>query len=663
MITPTSPPSASGAGSSVTDPVITDEAELDILDYMREEGEQEVTLPHAQSFGALTLGAIGVVYGDIGTSPIYAFREALRPVVAEGGAGRAEVLGLLSLLIWTLLLIVTVKYVIFLLRVDNRGEGGVLALYTMVRLAIGKRSIPMLSLAIIGAALFFGDAIITPAISVLSAVEGGELVWPSLERWVVPLTIGILIALFMVQPKGTAKIAGAFGPITALWFLMLAGMGAWHIVENPQVLFAFNPVWAVSFLLAHSGIAFTVLGAVFLAVTGAEALYADLGHFGRKPIIAAWVLLVFPALVLNYLGQGALVLTHPEALENPLFSMVSPTLLPFVVVLATAATVIAAQAVISGAFSMGRAAIQLGLLPRLQIRHTSAGQSGQIYIGALNWLMLAGVIWLVLSFRTSENLAAAYGIAVTGTMLVTTALACVYLFRSGLVPLPVAMLITGPIFALELVFLASNLVKIADGGYVPLMLASVLGLCMWSWWRGTQSILAIQRRLEVPLANFVESMARSSAHVVPGTAFFLNPDPDAVPQALLHNLKHNRVLHDQNVILTIETLRTPLAAPEERASYEVLGPRFARLILRFGFMETPNVSRAMRHARAAGLKFDVMRSSFFLGRRRPVITGHIGVERALNRIYALLMRFSADPSDFYHLPRDRVVELGERVSL
>lgn len=662
-MTPVHPDPIKDVQHRTTAPANIDESELDILDYMREEGDEEVPLPPAQGFAALTLGAIGVVYGDIGTSPIYAFREALRPVATDGGAGRAEVLGLLSLLIWTLVLIVTVKYVIFLLRVDNRGEGGVLALYTMVRLAIGKRSIPMLSLAIIGAALFFGDAVITPAISVLSAVEGVELVLPSLERWVVPLTIGILIALFMVQPKGTATIAGAFGPITALWFLTLAAMGVWHIVESPQVLAAFNPVWAVSFLLAHSGIAFVVLGAVFLAVTGAEALYADLGHFGRKPIIAAWALLVFPALVLNYLGQGALVLAHPEAIENPLFSMASPALLPFIIILATAATVIAAQAVISGAFSMGRAAIQLGLLPRLKIRHTSAGQSGQIYIGALNWLMLAGVIWLVLSFRTSENLAAAYGIAVTGTMLVTTALACVYLFRSGLAPLPVAMLITGPIFALELVFLASNLVKIADGGYVPLILASVIGLCMWSWWRGTQSILAIQHRHEVPLESFVKSMARSSAHIVPGTAFFLNPDPEAVPQALLHNLKHNRVLHEQNVVLTIETLRTPQAAPEERASFEVLGSRFARLILRYGFMETPNVSRAMRHARAAGLKFDVMRSSFFLGRRRPVVAGEIGLEWLQNRIYALLMRFSADPSDFYHLPRDRVVELGERVLL
>ncbi len=640
-----------------------DPAELDIADYLRDEAdEDEVVLPRKQTYSALVIGAIGVVYGDIGTSPIYAFREALHPILRNGQAGRAEVLGLLSLLIWTLILIVTVKYVIFLLRVDNRGEGGVLALYTMVRLAVGRRSVPILALAIIGAALFFGDAAITPAISVLSAVEGMELVLPSLERFVVPITVGILFALFMVQRHGTATIAGAFGPITVLWFLTLGGLGIWHMVARPEVLLAFDPSWGIAFLIQHQVVAFTVLGAVFLAVTGAEALYADLGHFGRKPIITAWIVLVFPALVLNYLGQGALVLANPEALKNPFFGMAGPDLLPFLVGLATAATVIAAQAVISGAFSMGRAAIQLGLLPRLTIRHTSADQSGQIYIGAINWILLFGVLWLVLAFGSSAALASAYGIAVTGTMLVTTALACLYLIKARIVPLPVALLVTGPIFALESVFLASNLTKVWDGGFVPLTIACFLGLVMWAWWRGTQVILAKAHRQMVPLDSFVRSMANSSAPVVTGTAFFLSPDPDVVPSALLHNLKHNRVLHEQNIILTIETLRTPLAEPHERAILEPLGGRFARLTLRFGFMETPNVSRAMIQARRAGLRFDVMASSFFLGRRRPVVAGGFGPKRTLNRVYALLTRFAADPSDFYHLPRDRVVELGERVA-
>lgn len=374
---------------------IFDEDELDIADYLRDEGDEPTALPPKQTFAALTIGAVGVVYGDIGTSPLYAFREALRPVADGGSVTPSEVLGLLSLLIWTLILIVTLKYVFFLLRVDNRGEGGILALYTMVRLAIGRRSIPVLTLAVIGAALFFGDAIITPAISVLSAVEGAGLVMPALEEWVVPATLGILVGLFAVQRRGTKTIAKAFGPITVLWFSVLAGLGLWHILKAPAVLAAFNPVWAVAFLFEHQLIAFAVLGAVFLAVTGAEALYADLGHFGRRPIMVAWFMLVFPALVLNYLGQGALVLTDPTALSNPLFAMVPPGVLPWLVMLATAATVIAAQAVISGAFSMGRAAIQLGLLPRMVIRHTAADQSGQIYIGTINWALLAGVIWLV----------------------------------------------------------------------------------------------------------------------------------------------------------------------------------------------------------------------------------------------------------------------------
>ena len=640
-----------------------DEDELDIADYLRDDAEEVVNLPQRQSFMALTVGAIGVVYGDIGTSPIYAFREALHPVLHDGQAGRPEVLGLLSLLIWTLILIVSLKYVAFLLRVDNRGEGGVLALYTMVRLAIGRRSVPILFLAIIGAALFFGDAAITPAISVLAAVEGTKLVLPSLEEWVVPVTLGILLALFMAQRQGTKTIAGAFGPITALWFLTLGGLGIWHLVTTPEVLMAFDPRWAVRFLLEHQLIAFAVLGAVFLAVTGAEALYADLGHFGRKPIIAAWILLVFPALVLNYLGQGALVLAHPEALSDPFFSMASPELLPFLVVLATAATVIAAQAVISGAFSMARAAIQLGLLPRLTIRHTAADQSGQIYIAAINWLLLIGVLWLVLGFGTSAALASAYGIAVTGTMLVTSVLACLYLIHARILPKWLAFLLVGPIFALEAVFLASNLTKVLDGGYVPLLIALSLGLVMWAWWRGTQVILVKAHKRLVPLEGFVRSMARSSAHVVPGTAFFLSPDPEVVPSALLHNLKHNRVLHEQNIILTIETLRTPLAEPGERAEYKALGGRFGRLTLRFGFMETPNVSRAMGQARKAGLRFDVMRSSFFLGRRRPVVSGPFSAKRMLDRLYAILTRFAADPSDFYHLPRDRVVELGEKVAV
>jgi KUP system potassium uptake protein len=638
---------------------------LDIADYLKSETEAVPDIhqatTHKQGFAALTLGAVGVVYGDIGTSPIYAFREAIK---ATGVAvpGQAEVLGILSLLVWTLILIVTVKYVFLLLRADNRGEGGILALYTLVRLAAGKRSVPVLLLALGGAALFAGDAAITPAISVLSAVEGMEFVVPALHAYILPITLGILIALFAVQRWGTASVALLFGPITLVWFLALGGLGLWHMSETPSILLSLNPVWGMQFLLDHTGVAFVVLGAVFLAVTGGEALYADLGHFGRKPIMAAWFALVLPALVLNYMGQGAMVLAHPETAENAFFAMAPEALLPFLVLLATAATVIASQAVITGAFSMARGAVQLGFLPRLHIRHTAEGQSGQIYIGSVNWLLLGGVLWLVMAFQTSGALASAYGIAVTGTMVLTTVLGTLYLIRSGRLSVPAALLLAAPILLVELVFLSSNAMKILDGGYVPVIAAIVVALIMWIWWRGTQLVRARVQKQAVQLTSFVRMMRNSSAHVIPGTAFFLTGDPDIVPSALMHNIKHNRVLHEQTVLLTVETLRVPFALAEERATVEPLGGCFIRLTLRFGFMETPNVSRAMTHARRAGLKFDVMASTFFLGRRRAVATG-TGIEWLLDRAYVALSRFGADPTDFYHLPRDRVVELGERVAI
>ena len=641
-----------------------DEEALDIADYLKSEPSADdihVDGTKRQGVAALTLGAIGVVYGDIGTSPIYAFREALR---ATGAVvpGVAEVLGILSLLIWTLILIVTVKYVFFLLRADNRGEGGILSLYTLVRLAAGKRSIPILLLALTGAALFAGDAAITPAISVLSAVEGLGLILPSLSAYVIPVTLAILVALFMVQRHGTASVARLFGPVCVVWFLTLGGLGLWHIADGPAVLAAFNPLWGVGFLLNHTGVAFVVLGAVFLAVTGGEALYADLGHFGRRPIILAWFSLVLPALLLNYLGQGAMVLSAPEKAGDSFFAMAPEAGLPFLVALATMATVIASQAVITGAFSMARGAIQLGFLPRLRILHTAEGQSGQIYIGAVNWLLLWGVLWLVMAFGSSGALASAYGIAVTGTMVLTTLLGALYLERSGRLRAPVAALAVAPILAVELVFLASNLVKIGDGGYVPFAVAAVVGLVMWAWWRGTQAVKARVAKLAISVPSFVRMMRGSSVNVIPGTAFFLTGDPEIVPSALLHNIKHNRVLHEQTVLLTVETLRVPFATADERATVEPLGGCFVRVVLRFGFMETPNVSRAMVHARSAGLKFDVMASTFFLGRRRAVATGS-GWELVMDKLYVALSRMAADPTDFYHLPRDRVVELGERVAI
>lgn len=617
---------------------------------------------HGRGLAALTLGAIGVVYGDIGTSPLYALREALRPV-ARDGLARGEVLGVISLLIWALVIIVTAKYVLILLRADNQGEGGVLALYTLTRLAIGHRSIPVLALGIAGAALFFGDAVITPAISVLSAVEGISLVAPHFEAFVLPVTVGILTALFIVQTYGTGAISFAFGPVTAVWFLTMGATGAAQLAADPAVLVAFDPRYGLTFLIEHKVIAFIVLGAVFLAVTGAEALYADLGHFGRRPIMLAWFGLVFPALVLNYLGQGALVLRDPAALSNPFFHMVPAPVLPVLVALATAATVIAAQAVITGAFSMARAAIQLGLLPRLAIRHTSELQSGQIYLPAVNWLLLFGVLSLVLSFGSSESLASAYGIAVTGAMLVDTVLAVVFAHRGWRFPLWGVLLAAVPFVVLELTFFGSNLVKLPDGGYVPLTLALCLALIMASWWRGTQLSFARSQKQMVELEGFAQKMLTSSAHSVPGVAMFLTSNPAAVPPALLHNLKHNRVLHERNVIVTVETMRVPHVPEDERADYEPINERFSRLRLRFGFMETPNVTRALIQARREGLKFDVMTTSFFLGRRKVVPGARIGLPLLLDRIYVALTRFAADPSEFYHLPRDRVVELGARMAV
>ncbi|MFO1176751.1 MAG: potassium transporter Kup [Paracoccaceae bacterium] len=617
---------------------------------------------HKQGLAALTLGAIGVVYGDIGTSPLYAMREALRPVAADG-LERVEVLGIISLLVWTLIMIVTIKYVMILLRADNHGEGGMLALYALTRLAIGRRSYLVLGLGIAGAALFFGDSVITPAVSILSAVEGIELVAPSFDRFILPVTVGIILALFLIQRHGTDSISKLFGPVMTVWFVIMGVAGAGQLARDLGMLAAFNPYYGLSFLAHHGLGAFFVMGAIFLAVTGAEALYADLGHFGRPPIRNAWFALVFPALVLNYLGQGALVLRSPEALANPFFFMVPDKLLAPFVALATVATIIASQSVISGAFSLARAAVQLGLLPRLSIVHTSGSQSGQIYIPAINWLLLAGVLAFVLNFRSSEALASAYGISVTGAMVVDTIMAIIYAHRGWRFPYLAILPLAVPLLGLELTFFISNMTKFFHGGYVPVFLGITIAVLMFSWWRGTQLAMATAHRQMVDLDSFARSMMKSSVHVVPGTAFFLTSDPDAVPPAMLHNIKHNRVLHERNIILTLETVRVPTVSERDRADWRPINDRFARLSLRFGFMETPNVSRALGRARREGVKFDVMTTSFFLGRRKVVLGTSSGLPRMLDKLFIALGRFGADPSEFYQLPRDRVVELGARISV
>ncbi|MDX0568594.1 potassium transporter Kup, partial [Sinorhizobium medicae] len=543
-------------------------------------------------FLAMTIGAIGVVYGDIGTSPLYAFREALRPFGPDG-VERAEVVGLISLMLWTLTIIVTFKYVLFLLRADNDGEGGTLSLLALLMKKAPRYTTLMFMAGILGAALFIGDAMITPALSVLSAVEGLKLVTPAFHDYVLPISVGIMVLLFAVQSRGTGAVSIFFGPITLIWFLVLGAAGVAHIGDDLAILAAFNPVNAVTFLWNAGFVGFIVLGAVFLTVTGAEALYADLGHFGRSPIQAAWFAVVFPALALNYLGQGALVLSHPEAVSDPFFLMFPNWALLPVVLLATAATIIASQAVITGAFSLVRQAINLGFLPRFEICFTSETQTGQIYLPFVNNALLAGVIVLMFMFGSSESLATAYGISVTGAMVVTTVLAFEFARHQWGWSTLTATAVLLPLLVLELFFLGANLFKIHDGGYVPILIAGTLMTTMWTWRKGVSLLREKTARQDIPLSQFMAMVERKSEHApveVPGTAIFLTATPDTTPAVLLHNIKHNHVLHQHNVILTIKTARIPYVPEKDRYTIEKLSDRFSLLELRFGFMDDQNVS-------------------------------------------------------------------------
>ncbi len=611
----------------------------------------------------LTLGSVGVVYGDIGTSPLYAFREALKPV-AHDGLTRFEVISLISLMIWALTIIVTIKYVLFLLRADNEGEGGTLSLLALLmKTANGHTAILML-LGLMGAALFLGDAMITPALSVLSAVEGLKLVTPTLSEYIVPISVVILALLFVVQSRGTGAVAKFFGPITAVWFLVMAAAGISHISDDFGILAAFNPYYAVSFLLHEGFYGVVVLGAVFLTVTGAEALYADLGHFGRRPIQWAWFLLVFPALTLNYLGQGALVLGNPSTMSDPFYLMYPKWALLPVVILATAATIIASQAVITGAFSMVRQGINLGFLPRMEILFTSETNTGQIFVPSVNAVLFIGVIFLVLSFKTSDALATAYGISVTGAMVVTSIMAFEFVRARWNWSLPVAVIALAPLVVLELIFLGANLLKIHDGGYIPILIATAFTVVMWTWRRGTAILMEKTRHTDIPLPSFVSSIERKSEHSpaqVPGTAIFLTSDPESAPAALLHNLKHNHVLHDRNVILTIRTVNKPRVPSQDRYKVEQISERFSRVELLFGFMESQNVSQALATLRKTGLKFDIMSTSFYLGRRKLVPDAKSGMPYWQDRLYIALANAAANPSDYFRLPANRVVELGSHV--
>ena len=622
------------------------------------------------------MGAIGVVFGDIGTSPLYAFREALAQS-GKDGIDASEILGVLSLALWSLILVVTVKYVIFLMRADNQGEGGVLALAALARRALGKRSVVAIVLGAMGASLFYGDAIITPALSVLSAMEGLRTIPNAAdifsESVVRATTIVILVGLFFIQSRGTAQVSRLFGPVCIVWFLAIGGLGVWHIADEPSIARVIWPGYAVSFMATHGTTGLFVLGAVFLTVTGAEALTADMGHFGRLPIRIGWFALVFPALILNYLGQGAFALStleaaaaagKPFANTDWFFLMAPDALRPWLVVLAGAATIIASQAVITGAFSLTQQAIQLGLLPRLRIRQTSAAFAGQIYLPAINWLLLAGVLVLVVQFKTSSAMAAAYGIAVTGTMVVTTLLAYIVVRHRWNWSRPLALAVILPFLALDSVFFGANILRVTEGGWVPLVIAAAIGVLIQTWVRGRGIVGDFEKRQAIPLADLAAALERRPPERVPGTAVFLTANPDAAPGALLHNLKHNKVLHARNLIVSIRTTDRPIVPQEERAKTERIDDAFSSVVLTYGFMETPDVPHDLGLDTLAERRADeAMRTSFFIGRNTIKPEAEKGMPPWQDRLFMFLQRNASDPTDFLRIPPGKVLELGEQVTV
>ncbi|WP_414636204.1 potassium transporter Kup [Asticcacaulis sp.] len=618
-----------------------------------------------EGFMALVVGSIGVVFGDIGTSPLYAMREALFHT-REGTSAELAVKGVISLVFWALIMVVTVKYVIFLMKADNKGEGGTLALMALTQKALGKYSPTVFFLGICGAALFYGDGIITPAVSVLGAVEGlkdAPGIGGQVHHLIVPISAVILVGLFMVQSKGTAKVAGFFGPVMVLWFLVLGGLGLFHIFDQPGILVALMPQYGIKFLLANGFTGFVILGSVFLAVTGAEALYADMGHFGKKPIQYAWLFFALPCLTLNYLGQGALTLADPSARENPFWRMVPEVAYWPIFILATMATVIASQAVITGAFSITQQAVQLGLLPRIDIKRTSETQAGQIFVPQINTLLMIGVLVLLFAFRSTDRLTSMYGIAVTGAMLVDTLLAYVFLRHVWKWKRWQAWLLLIPLGALDLVFFGSNLLKIPQGAWLPLMLGGVLILIMLTWATGTKTLTEKSKRDSVALLDLVDMLGKRPPHRAAGTAIFLTSDADSAPVALMHNLKHNKVLHEKNIILTVKTIGVPRVPEDKRVTIEIINDDFKKVTLSYGFMESPNLPRALGLCRKLGLKFDIMATSFFVGKRSVVPSANSGMPLWQDKLFIFLMKNATNPTEFFHIPPGRVVELGTQVTV
>ena len=611
---------------------------------------------------AMVVGALGVVYGDIGTSPIYTLRECIK---SAGGSSATEVvLGLLSLIFWALMIVVTAKYVMFVMRADNDGEGGIMALLGLAAhtQADPKRRVALLMVGLAGAALFYGDGMITPAISVLSAVEGMEVAAPALKPYVIPLAIAVLIGLFVVQSRGSERIGTFFGPVMALWFAMLAVAGLIPILHRPGVLVALNPIYAVSFLFSHGWIGFLALGSVFLAMTGAEALYADMGHFGRGPIRLDWFTFVLPSLVLNYFGQGALVLSDPAALDSLFYHLFPGWALFPVVLLATAATVIASQAVISGAFSLSQQAMQLSLLPRLDVRQTSKEAIGQVYVPQINWLLMLCVIGLVLSFGSSDNLAAAYGIAVAGTMVITTGLLALVARRLWHWSLPVTAAVMGLFIVVDLAFFLANAVKIPQGGWFPLLVGVVVFTLMSTWRRGRQIVLERTSEDNPKLETFIAELDGGKLPRVAGTAIYLAARKGTAPYALIDNLRHNKVLHDRIVLLTVVTERVPFVPDDERMTVKPLDKGFTEMTLRFGFAEAPEVPAALE-AHRANFPIDIADTSFFVGRETPVPTTRPDLSLWREKLYAFMTRNAVSAASYFRIPPKRVVELGTQVEL
>jgi KUP system potassium uptake protein len=613
---------------------------------------------------ALLIGVLGVVYGDIGTSPLYAMRASAQHF-ADGGLERWEILGLLSLIFWSLNLVVTFKYVTFVLRADNRGEGGILSIMALAHQGLtgarGKWIVTVIGM--IGASLFFGDGIITPAISVLSAVEGLKVVSPAFEAAVVPIAIGVLLALFLVQYRGTASVGMVFGPICAVWFAVIGLLGLVEILRHPSILAALSPHYAVQFCLEYRFVAFIAFGSVVLAVTGAEALYADMGHFGRKPMRFAWLFFVLPALALNYFGQGALLLSDPATITNPFYLLAPEWFRLPLVFLATAATIIASQAMISGAFSIARQCVQLGFLPRLEVRHTSATEEGQIYLPQVNFALLIGVVILVAEFRDSDSLAAAYGLAVTGTFVCTSLLAAIVYYTRFRWPLLLVVPVFGAFLLLDVIFFASNIVKIPYGGYVPVIVGTALFILMSTWRQGRELLFARFRQDGLPLKSFIARLPQSRTTRVPGMAVFMTSQADFLPGALLHNLKHNKVLHERVLFVTVTNDPVPHVPSDQRRTVEQLAPDIHRVALRYGFQESPNIPKELEALKADGIPYEPMQTSYFLGRETVVAAAVPKMSKWRQWLFTIMSRNAVPATEFFRIPSDRVVELGVRVAI